>query len=793
MKKLKKIIAGVAAVVVVVFVALIVLANVLITPERVRGVLLPLAEEKLGRKVDLGDVEVSLFSGIQVGGLTLYEKGSEEIFVSTDMLRLKYQLLPLLAMKVVIDEVRLENPQIRVVRLADGRFNFSDLTGEGSSKEAQSEPQPSSGESSKISLLVSSVSVTGGELTFLDHALNDKTPYRYQVTALNVAANGVSLTGKLPVDVSCLLNGSPLSVRGEVSLLPFGGDFNVDLQSLDVIAFKPYLKDALPGKLGSLKLNINADVAGNAEDISLNGKLNLAELDFVPDAMPEAALKGASVAIDYDLNFKNKDDVLSLKRLSVDFNGINVNSSGSIAAVTKAPSLDLDVDVPNLQIREALHAIPKTLVGDIGSLDPAGAVSAKAKVAGPVSAALGVLKSATVTLDKVQATAGGYRPALSGRLSLAGDQLTSEGLSVLLGDNKADISLKAEKLFAKTIVVSADVNSERFDLDPLLKGGAGSAVATDQSGALQGGKSVNEEIGPFDLPLRASGTVKVGVAAWKGLSIKDFLARYELKDNVLTLSQMDGQVAGGSFSNTAQVDLGKKGLTYNANLGIKAIQADPLLTALSPKAAGSLAGAMDMVLSLSGRGTQWQTLSKKLNGQGDLSLSDGRVISPGLVKGLAGFLQLPNMNEIAFSNFKGNVKIVDGQVKLDSSMTSKELKLYPKGDIGLDGLLNLSLDTRLSPQVASRLDSRGEITKYMTDEQGWSQVPLLVTGNFSSPRFGLDPKGVKSQAKKAIADKLGKELNKFLGGSSTQQETEGGAGDQNTNPAGQLLQKLFGN
>ena len=173
MKKWKKILAGIVAVVVVLFAALIILANVLITPERVRGVLMPLAEEKLGRKVDLGQIEVSLFSGIQVGGLTVYEKDGQEIFVSTDMLRLKYQLLPLLAMKVVIDEVRLENPKIRVVRLAGGSFNFSDLTGDSKKESQKPEPKPAGEGGSKISLLVSNVSVTGGELTFLDHALND--------------------------------------------------------------------------------------------------------------------------------------------------------------------------------------------------------------------------------------------------------------------------------------------------------------------------------------------------------------------------------------------------------------------------------------------------------------------------------------------------------------------------------------------------------------------------------------------------------------------------------------------
>jgi len=108
------------AILVLLAIALVILANVLITPERVRETLLPLAEKNLHRKIELGDIAVSLFSGIEIQGLTLYEQDNKDIFISTDLVRLKYQLLPLLALKVVVDEVRLEQPTVGNVRLQGG-------------------------------------------------------------------------------------------------------------------------------------------------------------------------------------------------------------------------------------------------------------------------------------------------------------------------------------------------------------------------------------------------------------------------------------------------------------------------------------------------------------------------------------------------------------------------------------------------------------------------------------------------------------------------------------------------
>jgi AsmA protein len=807
MKKWAKIFSAAAAVLVVLIIALIVLANVLITPERIKATLLPLAEEKLQRKIDLGHIEVSLFSGIEIHGLTIYEQDDSEIFLSTDLVRLRYQLLPLLAMKVVVDEVRLEKPNIRVVRFDDGQFNFSDLMAfddnEVSQTESAANPKPEQTQDSvPISLLISNVLIQDGQLVFLDHVLNSKAPYRYQVSSLQFAAKGVSLSGKVPLSMQCQLNGSQLTLDGHMNLQPLGGEFNVELQDLDTVAFHPYLQDVLPGKLGALKLDFRSTVSGTPDDISLKGALSLKELDLVFDAMPEAPLKNARLDATYNLLFSRDQERLQLQQLSLDYNSIKLNTSGVINSLTSNPALDLKIVVPKLQIRQAIAAAPAGLVGDIGSLDPAGTLSIEATLSGRMDDALQLLKSATLDLESVQATFGGQRPAFSGRMLVSGDQLSSENLHVRLGDNRADITLKASRLFADPIIVKADISSQRFLLEPLLVGSAGAAVASGQGNADVKVAQSAKQIGPFDLPLQATGTISVAETLWKGLAIKNFLAQYELKDNILNISRMDGQIAGGTFSNSVRVDLGKEGLTYSAQLGLKSIQADPLLTAFAPKAAGSLLGAMDMTFALDGRGTEWQALSRNLSGDGNLLVVDGRLISPGLVNGLSDVLQLSELKDIPFDDFKGQFKVADGKVRLDSQLLSKRLKLFPEGNIGLDGSLNMGLDTRLSPELSAKLDKKGGVLSYLADKDGWTRIPLLLKGSFSSPNFGLDPKGVKEQASKALTEELGQQIDKlFKRSAPASQDTDQQPAENKSTPAEDpsrkllqdSLQKLFGN
>lgn len=804
MNKWLKILFGIIAVLMVLIVALIVLANVLITPDRVKEALLPLAEKNIQRKIDLGDVEVSLFSGIEIHGFKLYEKNGQDVFVSTDMVRLKYQLLPLLAMKVVVDEARLEKPSIRVVRLKDGQFNFSDLidgeTAEKTEVEMSQKSGPQSeGGGAQISLLVSNLLLQDGQLIFLDHVLNDEAPYRYEISGLQVAAKGVTLSGEVPLSMQCKLNDSLLTLDGHVNLQPFSIDFDVALQALDIVAFSPYFKDSIPGKLGGLSLTVKSNLSGSFEDVALKGDVSLAELDLLLDALPEAPLQDAVVNVGFDFLLAHKRDQMQINSLDLNFNGIKVGVVGKVDSVLTKPSLELTLSVPDLQIREAIDAVPQSLVGDVSSLDPAGSLKAEAVLAGSLDDPLAMLKSASLDLEDVQATAGGQRPAFSGRLRLSGDHLNSEDLQVRLGDNNADIDLTASRIFSTPVVVNADISSKRFLLEPLLQGSAAPAAAAQKGSAdpVKNGEA-KKEIGPFDLPVHATGSISVTEALWKDLMIRDFLARYELKDNVFTLSRMDGMVAGGTFSNSARVDLGKKGLAYTASAGFNNVQADPLLTAFLPKAAGSLLGAMDLSLDLAGRGTQWQSISRNLSGSGNMLVADGRLASPGLVNGFTSFLQISGLKDLQFDNFKAQFKVVDGKVQLDSQMLSEKLKLFPKGSIGLDGSLDMKLDTRLSPELSAKLDKKGGVTRYMADQDGWTQMPLLVAGDFSAPRFGLDPKGISSQASKAIGVELGRQLDKLFKPKDSKDapgdQTDGGdAEDSNSKLLQDSLQKLFGN
>jgi hypothetical protein len=94
---------------------------------RLRSMIVPPMEKALGRTVDIGQINVSLFSGVQVYDFSIKEANGADDFISSSRFVIFYNLLPLIQGKFVISEIRFVDPSIHVFRDYDGVFNFQSL------------------------------------------------------------------------------------------------------------------------------------------------------------------------------------------------------------------------------------------------------------------------------------------------------------------------------------------------------------------------------------------------------------------------------------------------------------------------------------------------------------------------------------------------------------------------------------------------------------------------------------------------------------------------------------------
>ncbi|MCK5512468.1 MAG: AsmA family protein, partial [Thermodesulfovibrionia bacterium] len=165
---MKKVLLIIIASVALVIIALTVLIKIYVTPESVKAYLIPEAEKALNRKVYIDEINISLLKGIEVRDFAIKDKDGESDFITCKNFILKYKLFPLLAKKLIIEELKLVSPRINIKRNPQGEFNFEGIGQKQKSLKIKEDKQASEPEGLPISLLIDSIVVENALFSLLD-------------------------------------------------------------------------------------------------------------------------------------------------------------------------------------------------------------------------------------------------------------------------------------------------------------------------------------------------------------------------------------------------------------------------------------------------------------------------------------------------------------------------------------------------------------------------------------------------------------------------------------------------
>src|SRR5262245_52610963 len=134
MKRILKIAAIVLAVIVVVLIATPFFINVNSFRPKIEAT----ATEALGRQVKVGNLGLSLLTGtVTAGDISIADDPAfaKAPFVTAKSLKVGVELMPLIFSKQLnVTGITLEQPQITMLKTADGKWNFSSLSGNPAKK-----------------------------------------------------------------------------------------------------------------------------------------------------------------------------------------------------------------------------------------------------------------------------------------------------------------------------------------------------------------------------------------------------------------------------------------------------------------------------------------------------------------------------------------------------------------------------------------------------------------------------------------------------------------------------------
>jgi AsmA protein len=221
----------------------------------------------LGRKVTLGKLDLSVWSGSLVAqNATVADdpRFSAQPFMQTAVVKINVEVLPLIfGQQVHITGFELDAPKISLLRAADGTWNYSSI---GSAAKTGANKDTSS---MLPNLTVGHVVVSNGELTIGTVGAGAGTKRTYD--KLTIDAKDFSFAKAFPFTVSVHLPGDgTVSMKGsagpvnekDASLTPFAA--NVEMKHIDPLAAG--FVDASAGVTGVVG-GINVDAAWNGQQL----------------------------------------------------------------------------------------------------------------------------------------------------------------------------------------------------------------------------------------------------------------------------------------------------------------------------------------------------------------------------------------------------------------------------------------------------------------------------------------------------------------------------------------------
>ena len=776
MKKLKKIILILFIIFLFVFVGGTIALRIAFPPAKVKAMLIARMSETLHRQVEIESISVGL-RGLRVKGFKVSQKPSFDkgTFVQAVQFLIRPKLLPLLKKQISISEVTLISPKINIIRKVDGSFNFSDLMVKKvtEAKREEKAEKKEKGPPAKVkpiafSFLVSKVSISGGEVKFVD-----RTPQKLSADLknINLSVYGISLVSPFFVEVSfdvvkeklegslafkgsvdireesikikkalATIAGAGIGATGSVEkfMEPERLSFAINIKSEDFALEKlsqtfPFPKDF---KISG-EPDINADVSGNLKRIKINGNIGIRKVEALfKDSFHKPSGIDGGMVIDIVLEDNN---ILKLNSISIALGEIKASASGKVVGLKEERRLNLKLSLEKFDMKSLQELVP--LVKDYGL---GGMVAGETKISG-VPKSLNI--SGNIGVKNVES----IQKEMNAKLDRS--DLKYSGNILNFKKPNVDFNLDVGTVEVK---VAEEAKKPKEGKEP-KEGKPAAKKAKQEPPAVKEKPSPKIGIPPDAV---VSGKIKLKKLTFQNYQISDCsakldIAKAKLNLKLLSLSAYDGSMKGSLSADLRNTSLEK--LKFNLDSDVKNIDMHKVIQSTGKKLKGQFYAVASGNLKLSGRGKDFS----KLNGSGLVEIKDVKIKGIKILDRIASAAKIPELKETNFKSANGKLTIEKGKVYLTDVKTEggDKLDAYCSGNADL---VKKRQDIKGDIKFAKEY-SGGDFAKYAGDAEGRVTVPFKIAGTFEDPNVNLDwGKLTKKAAEKAGKDILKKGIEEGL-------------------------------
>ena len=372
-------------IVVGVLVVLLLIAPFLIPVNQFRPTIEEKASAALGRKVQLGDLSLSLFSGsLSAENLSIGDdpKFSSSPFLTAKSLKVGVEILPLIFSKTLnITGVTIDTPQVTLLHNAAGQWNFSSLGGASAKSEAKRAPEkPSSTPGAAADLTIKELQLKNGSIVIGSTNSQKRSTYDH----VDITASDVSMTSKFPVTVTADLpaggkfkldgNAGPVD-QADTSLTPLNASLNISSLNLASTGFL----DASAG-LGGI-VDLDSKVTSQGGEAETKGTAKLSKALLVAGGSPA----GVPVTVDFNTKYDLRKNEGVLHPSVVKIGNAAAHLHGTYAT-SEATSVQLKLDAKDMPAKDLEAFLPALGVNlPKGASLAAGTLNADLSASGPTN------------------------------------------------------------------------------------------------------------------------------------------------------------------------------------------------------------------------------------------------------------------------------------------------------------------------------------------------------------------------------------------------------------------------
>ncbi|MBI2230267.1 MAG: AsmA family protein [Deltaproteobacteria bacterium] len=750
---MRKWIIAASALLVLCIVAFVAVLNLNSLVRRNKDYLLAQAEQALGRKVSVGEAELTIFDGIGVRlinfALADDPAYSSEDFVRARDMQINVALWPLFRKEFQVKRIILHEPVIRLIRNANGDFNFATLGKKEKQEkvrgEVKKEIKPPAEKDSTAALFVSLVDISRGDLHFRD--LKDGADLRLQQIDLKlsdldfdkpVSAELAAALFSAKQNLKVKARVGPFQTGGEVSQLALDGQVQADPLDLGkLLAAAPRLGSALPKgvELAGVFRVKELKFKGTPQKLAFKGELEGTD-GIVRIGKSFRKESGIPFAVSSDGQYAN--NTVFVRHTEVKLHSLALETKGEVR-LGGAPELNL-----NFNSKPASLGGWEKILPALAAYQLAGEMQINATVRGRVGQ--GAAPQVLGTLSLVGASVKPpqfFKPVkdLNTKINFTGAKAEVKDTTLTLGRSRLRLAAVIEKFSPLTL-------SYKISTPELWPADYQAGLSEERNTDVIKNLTSEGQLAVQDSGVSFQGKLNSGQGTLYKVGYKNLEANLSVANRVATIRSLRVTALNGSVQGEGEYAFKDPAPQFSFASKMQGVDLKELYAALSPKAERDIRGKLNGEMKISGSGQKWDELKQSLRGQGEAEVVQGALLNfnlaDGAMSGITGMPGLANMinprlrkkypetfaaKDTEFKEMKAQFDLSDGRVNVKNlSIAAADYSVQGNGWVELERRVNFRATLAFSQRLSADIGDSARETKYLFNTQNQIEIPFTISG-----------------------------------------------------------------